>query len=86
MVWLDFNRPNTIILQKPDVVKEQTVECISCLRTRLSACLISRKKKGFRDMSEESEYLYYNMKEFSLDPAGPIRWDRIEREIAYLEH
>lgn len=30
------------------------------------AGLLTRKKKGFRDMNEESEYLFNNMKSFSM--------------------
>ena len=37
-------------------------------------------------MNEESEYLFNNMKTFSLEQSGRIQWDRLEREIDYLEN
>ncbi len=34
------------------------------------AGLLARKKKGFKDMIEESEYLFNNLKAFSMDVSG----------------
>ena len=36
-------------------------------------------------MAEESEYLYNNLKAFTMEQAGTVEWDRIDKEIAYLE-
>ena len=36
-------------------------------------------------MNEESEYLFNNMKTFSLEQSAKIEWDRLEKEISYLE-
>lgn len=37
-------------------------------------------------MNEESEYLFNNLKAFSLASNGSVTWDRIDKEIAYLEN
>lgn len=48
--------------------------------------VLARKKKGWRDMNEESEYLFNNMKTFTLEPQVSIKWDRLEAELDYLEN
>lgn len=48
--------------------------------------LLSRRKKGFRDMNEESEYLFNNMKSYQMVDQLEIEWSRIDNEINYLEN
>ena len=47
--------------------------------------LISSKRKGFKDMFEESEYIVSSLKSFSTDRPLEVQWDRIDKELAYLE-
>ena len=47
--------------------------------------LLARKKEGFKDIKEESTYLFGQMKSFSLESDHGIEWTRLEAEIEYLE-
>ena len=39
--------------------------------------LVARKKKGFRDMNEEAEYLVNSLRQFALEKA-PVPWERLD--------
>jgi hypothetical protein len=36
--------------------------------------IISRKKEGFKDIKEESNYLFGQLKDYSQEPNQPILW------------
>ena len=46
--------------------------------------LLARKKEGFKDIKEESSYLFGQLKSFGQ--GVPIEWDRLEKEIKCLEN
>ena len=55
-------------------VKEQFLESVLTEETfeDYRSGLVARKSKGFRDMNEESEYLFNNLGLFTQDPAGRV--------------